>query len=919
MLTGAVASDSTSGRAKYAAIAHANQSLSTKGNTQGHIYTDRSDINLHPGFIRTIESHEMLNVPLNMHLSGSLLTSLQWATQDPSDPGYPDRDGPTFIQRLKSFVDSGTGSIIGGVYAEHIMPYFEGEVNRASIKAFNELAENMFDVTTNDMRVMHIPERVFHTNTNAPYVSPTGALKGKPFEDILAGGYEAAYLDEVTHLHWWFYPGETSNPGWDANACGYWAGGQGNDEEPYHHKVHKINGVYCFMINDREDQSKFGPDDGGMQFDTRFTLLDKALSPDYGQLTLVFDDWEAFAGNSFASSTPNNNADQWHDTIRWAANHAWIEIVNLKDVTAWAKADEANWVIDQGFVYDKSTQTYEWLLRASEHSYDNWYYGNGQEENFFSRVPGTAPNGSSLPGTKTYGDLNTPGTLLHDAWQSVQTIPATDNLRALAEWTYSAMIYETAWHDEDANPDQYKSRNYQVTFNRGIADGNCDESFEDTTFDNTSGWALKLQGHARKVGIHANAAAWVADVRSGTQGAATVAEAKDVDDDLYTEYILKNDRVYACIERWGARVVAAFVYDPTTMDARQVVGVPVANPAEEHDGEGADNLRVSAFKDRYSTGTMDSRYVDQDYASTAPVQHADGWTFTSDDGAITKTISLWNGRDVLHAEYALDASVGSLYVRYGLGPNQRDLLVNGADNLTSQLGATYRGLQNTQGGAAFVVTGTGMDFVNGSLASAGWENRELPLVEQFETVNTGPEFSVALAFSLLSAIDLDGDGLSNEDELNEEGTDHENPDTDFDGIWDGYELAHFLDPFVNDANGDADTDGSDNLSEFLANTLASDPNSFFAATEVHRTPTQTDVTFFTAPERIYQIYFADVIGNGNSLTWLPFNDVSHGVGTWTETSMVETNRTLTDTFGPTTSGAPSPSGVRMYRVVAQPQ
>jgi hypothetical protein len=36
------------------------------------------------------------------------------------------------------------------------------------------------------------------------------------------------------------------------------------------------------------------------------------------------------------------------------------------------------------------------------------------------------------------------------------------------------MIYETAWHDEDANPDQYKSRNYQVDFNRGTAQGNCD-------------------------------------------------------------------------------------------------------------------------------------------------------------------------------------------------------------------------------------------------------------------------------------------------------------------------------------------------------------------------------------------------------------------------------------------------------------
>src|SRR5204863_7030891 len=133
-------------------------------------------------------------------------------------------------------------------------------------------------------------------------------------------------------------------------------------------------------------------------------------------------------------------------------------------------------------------------------------------------------------------------TLLRDSWDKIAAMPS-GNLRTLAEWTYSAMIYETAWHDEDANPNQYKSRNYQVTFNRGVAQGNCDESFEDTTYDNISGWALRLHGHARKVGIHADAAQWALAVKNGTQGPTTVVEKKDVDDDLWDEYILKNNRV----------------------------------------------------------------------------------------------------------------------------------------------------------------------------------------------------------------------------------------------------------------------------------------------------------------------------------------------------------------------------------------
>ncbi|MEI6085895.1 MAG: hypothetical protein WCS70_16545, partial [Verrucomicrobiota bacterium] len=246
LLTGAIASTNTAGRAKYAAIAHANQSLGTRSGTQSHIYRDLGA--LKPGFIRTVETHEMLGVPLNMHVSGTLLSSLLWAKS--ADLNV---DGPTFVNRLKTFVQSGKGSIIGGVYAENILPYFEGDVNRFSIRAFNDLAAETFGLTTNDMKVMHTPERVMHSNTNWAHAG--SVLKGRPFDDILAGGYTATYLDEVTHLHWWFYPGETNNVGWDENNFGRWAGGGGNDEEPYHHKLHKINGVLTFMINDREDQS----------------------------------------------------------------------------------------------------------------------------------------------------------------------------------------------------------------------------------------------------------------------------------------------------------------------------------------------------------------------------------------------------------------------------------------------------------------------------------------------------------------------------------------------------------------------------------------------------------------------------------------------------------------------------------------
>lgn len=856
VMSGGIRSDSTVNRAKYAAIAHANQSIAARTQTQDHIYRDLGA--LKPGFVRTIDTHEMLGAPLNMHLSGSLISSLLWAKS--SDVN---RDGPAFLNRLKTFVQNGTGSIIGGVYSEHIMPYFEGEVNRASTRAFNDLAQSFFGLTTNDMKVFHTPERVIHSNTNWPHANPAGPLKGKPFEDILAGGYAATYLDEVTHLHWWFYPSETNNVGWDENNWGRWAGGEGNDEEPYHHKVHKINGVLTFIINDREDQAKFGNDDGGMRHDTRYTLLQKALLPDYAQITIVFDDWEAYAGNSFGQGA-NGNADQWHNTIRWAANHQWIQIVNLKDVVGWAQADP-NWVVDHGFVYDKTMQTYEWLKKASEHSYDNWYYGytgNGVvEEDFFNRHPRTDPN-QSVQNAKAYGDMNTPGSLIRDSWDKITTMPA-GKLKTLAEWAYSSMIFETAWHDENAPSgwsggnwfDAYKSRNYQVTFNR--AETGSSEDYNST--DPTSGWALRLHGHVRKMGIHADAAQWVQDIKDGFQGPTTVVQTKEVDDDNWPEYILKNDRVYLCFERWGARLLSGFVYDPVIQDAHQVIGVPAANPSEEHDGEGMDNNRCSAFKDRWATvGSPNTRYVDLDYALTAPVQGADYWEFTAEDGKIKKRVTLPRGRDAVRADYTLldPAGVGTLYIRHGLGPNQLDLLKHGDANLLVDSDPFYYGLRNTQGGAAYAVKGTNNTINVASLPGAGYQNRELPLIEQVEVFNTASSFSTWLAFSPASANDIDGDGLSNALDPQPE-----NPDIDGDGMFDGFENLYWNSPTGGDPNGDDDGDGMTNVKEFLAGTIPNGPGgaaSVFNITSI--TPVAgsgLSIAWNCVSTKRYQVYFKD--------------------------------------------------------------
>lgn len=925
LLVDAVLSTAGTGRAKYAVVAHANQSVNKKTSTQAHIFTDRSDIDFYPGFVRMLDSAEMFNTPVNLHISGTLLMSFLWATQDPSESNYPARDGPTFVRRVSNFVTNGPGSIIGGVLAEHIMPYFEGEVNAKSIAQNSELLEHLFGLTEADIKVMHTPERVIRTDTNSAYVSASGPLDGKTFEEIEASGFSATYLDEVTHLHWWFYPNETNNAGWDDSNMGRWAGGGGNDEEIYHHKIHKINGVLCFMINDREDQSKFGNDDGGMLKDTRYTLLHKAMQPDSSQITLVFDDWEAFAGNSFASDTPNNNADQWHNTLRWAANHPWIEIMNLNEVTAWALAD-SSWVIDHGYVYNKSSQTYEWLKHAAEQNYDHWYYGlmdgsSVMEEDFFNRVP-NLHNGWHPDGMKKYGDMNHTNTILRDAWDTIQSIQAA-NLLKLAEWSYSAMIYETAWHDEIAPAwwppadktwlawsDAYKSCNYQTTFTRYDANSYSDEQ---PPVDYTSGWALKLHAHVRDMGVLKAASDWARGILQGTIGADPVTYARDIDDDTLDEYVIHNNRLFLCFERWGGRLVKAFLYDGNG-DAIEVIGTPITNPADESEEEYADSPRCSAVRDHWSTGKSSNGYIDSDYAAAV---NGGSLTLTSADGLIRKTITLDRNRDVARVEYFTDASIGTLYIRNGLSPNQLDLMFNGHAHLNRLSDASFTGLQNTQGGAAFIVAGRNSAINFGTPGSTGWEGRNLPLTEVFECCNNPgtTNFSFALAFSSASAADMDGDGLSNTNEA-ALGTNHEQYDSDADGMDDGYEIRYALNPTVNDASEDPDHDGMNNGGEYIAGT---NPNVASSVLDIVPSSTVAGHLTLAAPTisgRIYQVYFADsAAGFSADLSWRAFSNTANGVGTWLETNAGGSVFTFTDDYSTNTTGRLPNSG-RFYRIKA---
>ena len=80
-------------------------------------------------------------------------------------------------------------------------------------------------------------------------------------------------------------------------------------------------------------------------------------------------------------------------------------------------------------------------------------------------------------------------------------------------------------------------------------------------------------------------------------------------------------------------------------------------------------------------------------------------------------------------------------------------------------------------------------------------------------------------FCTTPAGDSDGDGLTDEGEINIYGIDPNNPDTDSDGMPDGWEVQFGSNPLLDDALADLDGDGYTNIDEYINHTDPSDPSS----------------------------------------------------------------------------------------------
>ncbi len=810
------------GRAKVAALLHGNQAIQPGCVVQDLVNTGRG-----AGLYRPLDAHAVFAAPLNLHVSATLASAMQWARVDPA-AGQPWRDGPSLNRRIAALVATNLVYLLPGTFSDHMLPYFSRAFNRANADLARRYIETIYRTRLDPATaVFWTPERLLDGQDLGD---------GSVFDKVRDLGYTHTVLDQDTHLFNWF--------------------GREDSLSDNGYRINRIDGVKCFAIHNTPSAAMFTPVDNGVDTTLRQILNRKARSGTQDQVLVLFAGWEAL--------TDNARADAYDTLVRWCANRPWTPLVALQQIAAGAvhaRGDPAGdaWGVVERDAPALGKQAHNWLNHASmgpgdNGNFDNWYVGNTREESLAGRRFALRSGG---PLTAPYGMLYSGG-LVREAWDAVNGITHS-NLAALAQAALHASVFQTAFHNEGSQDLRRFSTGAYM--------------FPATSSNSLASFALIAQAQTRTAAVYAQADAWAAAAASLT---GTVARAADADLDGEDEYLLYNRRLCVVLERLGGRLIAAWVRVPRTAAIYQVIGNPAGFAGSATEEEGSANVstqgqtvtvgayRTSALKDWWDGSRS---YVNDLYVVTP---WSNGWRAVSSDGRIAKTVQLPADSAVLEVRYTVP---GSLYVRHGLSPHLDDLLVNGQSTLAPerQEGGvlTVANTNYTTTVNARVAYGdAGHGAVYNALATDEDTNRvdyttlrmrNQAQTHQVELRGTGT-FSFALAFDAAPS-DWDGDGMPN-----------------------SYEDAFGLETnALGGAEQDADHDGMVNRDEYLAGTSPLDPSDALAVTDLRRQAAGWRVRFSTRAQRDYTIWYRNqplpgdawnragtnrIPGTGGTVEWL---------------------------------------------------
>ena len=751
-------------RAKVALLAHGNEPIRSANEMH-----DKINDGAGAGYFRLIDAHEAFGAPINLHITPTLASALQWATVDPT-VNKPWRNGATLNSRISSMLVAGDAILFGTTFADQVVPFSSSAFTADSVDLANDVLTEIYSSAP----------------SNTVFWPAESVVDDSVLATIQSMGFTHTLVDQMRHFFKWF--GRTQALG----QAGY--------------QINKVNDIGLFPIHDFASTFRFQNEDLGLNLPLRELLSRRARSATQDQVLSLLCDWGDFSNL--------DNANAYDLNLRWIANHPWIELVTLDDVASGgvdlsqpADGTGDTWsAVDRGTGQSLQLSAKDFIDHATQEDYANWYDGQiGSEEGLSNKVFEVRP-GVSLP--ESFGEIGATG-LAHDTWTEVDAITHSSTGQLGRSAAHAAM-FVTAFHEQQNNDLSKFSTGTYI--------------YPDTDYNNLADFSKLAQSQLRFAALYKRVDEWAA----APPNLATTS-AEDIDLDGEPEYLLYNATSFAVFEAIGGRCVAAFARNPVSNYVYQLIGTQPAYAGNETEEEGIENVangsigarRTSAFKDWFADGSSGTNQFVNSLYSVAP-SGSNGWSFTAPEGAIIKTITLDDTLPELHASYVINGTtVDKLYVRHGLSPNLWNLIARGHYDLDNLSVSEGRIRLANRGGAEPVVAqitydsantnfnGDAIDDQPGTLEWDALNMRNQALTQQVEFTNVDGQSSFSMTLSLESGVtDNDSDDLPNWWELDNNldpesalGNDGRNGNQDGDAFTNFEEYVLSLDLGVAEFNG----------------------------------------------------------------------------------------------------------------------
>jgi thiamine kinase-like enzyme len=330
-----------SGQVHLALVHHANQYVITNG------YADRQGMNdilglsnpiwgpgVHrTGFLPLLQMHLDYCIPLNLHLSGTLMETVVWH--------YP--ESFSLIKRLHK---EGLLELVGSTFSQNVMPFFSPEYNLRQLNEELWMYREHLGIDLNHIKTFWVPERVWNTEKLAKILTN---------KELLNGGYKRVLLDDRM-----IFRGGDNYPGSEREVFDR---ERRLDKEAF--SAWEISDGCGLVVLPISRQLRYSvPPADHNSWQNMFGVLSwLANAGDEHSIALYGDDLERAAG---VGGWETSHSERYEQFLKWLSENRWIEPVLINDWAAdHSPAGEKK--IEQGTFYELAQS---W--KAGE-NYQGWY------------------------------------------------------------------------------------------------------------------------------------------------------------------------------------------------------------------------------------------------------------------------------------------------------------------------------------------------------------------------------------------------------------------------------------------------------------------------------------------------------------------------------------------------------------------